>query len=998
MSKLRDWLKESDEYEFCKSYGVKLNDPHEFVDRQEDFYITLLSVLHDVLDRFYESSDSDNFKEPLLELVKGLLVFSQRETSDAFHGVRSMNNQLYVAAIYYLCDYPAISSWVMNGIKIYDYNIYSAQLLSFIVTGGKVANDSWAKENCYHIFKPIEEFILSGDDSILDELCQNESKRYEDRDFESPTDFYMTSVLRCVLKKFKSCNIWKTLRDVDKAFDWTVYVKHSYAQHILSFLPSQQDAINKGLLAYSGSFSLKMPTSAGKSYLTELLIHYELTTNPDARILYLAPLRALSRELRDRFKKISKSLRFTYATKYGGSVASVMENDIDDAQVLISTPESFMSLEGSEEMDITKYTLVICDEGQLLDDFKRGINYELLLSRLRKQENTKFLFISAIIPNIDIVNKWLRGTDDHIGNSTYRPSKIVLAEAFTSDKDITLNVYDDLCNSIKYTIPSFISKVDAQTDSLRKYDSKKRKYIVSSIPSGCALAIRSLKAGSVLLFSTSKKTGISCTALATYMIRMVDDGALDDPRNYVSNTVHLNNLLEYTKFLIGEKHLLCQSLAFGFAFHHGDIPQELREKIERAYDKGLIRLIISNTTLAEGVNLPIKTLVLANVIDYSTKGLYLSNSRLKNIIGRVGRAGRERYGTIIVPVAKHNNYLMTLVKQALDSDDSALDKIRGTLYDLITFLSKRSLITNENDVDELLSVHAFADAIDEMIVRSTHGEYEQIDLDALVTDSLAYRLSDETKRNTLKAVFAIRHNALSSQIKDGKYQLIKATGLNSRDLDVIISFVTDEHVVLANEVSDVSDESFVSFMIDAVSVLPTLDTALKLETKRKQKLYEDSDRLKRIAIQWLKGLQYHEIAANENLSVDDSILEIMYLQGIIHDKAVKIIAYLTDVKGVDNGVVKYWPEYLKLGICNRLMFELHKLRIPDRIQLFGIYDYLGRDMDNLDNYDFLEMMLTERKDSICQHMKQKGYPVLCIDELNGILSYMMETESPPAIS
>lgn len=988
MSRLQDWLKESDEYEFCKSYGVKPNGSHEFVDRQEDFYITLLSVLHELLDRYHESEDSEKLKKPLLELVKGLLVYSQKETSEAFHGIRGLNNQLYVAAVYYLCDYPAIASWVMNGVKIYDYNIRSAQLLSFIVTGGKVANDRWAKEKFSHVFKPIEEFILSGNDSIIENVCLNESKRYEARDFESATDFYMTSVLRCVLKKFRICNLWKTLRKVDDAFDWSVYIRHSYAQHILSFLPSQQDAIEKGLLSYSGSFSLKMPTSAGKSYITELLIHHELESNPEARVLYLAPLRALSRELRDRFKRISNTLGFTYATKYGGSAASVIEEDVTEAHVLIATPESFMTIEGSDEMDISNFTLVICDEGQLLDDFSRGINYELLLSRLRKQEHTRFLFISAIIPNISVVNQWLKGSDEHIGNSTYRPSKLMLTEALVNDNDVTLSVYNDECTSIKYTIPSFISKEDAQSTCLRNYDPKKRRYKVSGVPVGCALALRSLSAGSVLLFTTAKKRGVSCTAFAANLLTMLNARAFDNPYNYVSDIEQLNKIIEYSKFLIGDGHLLCQALDHGFAFHHGDVPQELREKIERCYDKGGIRLIISNTTLAEGVNLPIKTIVLANAMDQSTPGWFLSNSRLKNIIGRVGRAGRERYGTVIVPVAERDSVLMRSVKQALNPDDTSLRHIQGTLYDLIAYLSKKNLISNENDVNELLSVNAFADAIDEMIIRSTDGELDQTDIDTIVTNSLAYTLSDEKKRDTLRIVFSIRHNAISQQLKEEKYQLIKATGLNARDLEALCSFVTNEHVAMANEVDVVTDESFVSFMVDAVAALPTVETALKLESKGKQKLFRDTERLKSIAIQWMHGLQYHEIAVQENLSVDESILIIMYLQGTFHDKAVKVISFLIEAEGVENGVVKYWPEYLRLGICNRLMFELHKLRIPDRIQLHAINFYFEQCMVELDNYDFLEIMLSEHRSAICEYMFQKRYPRLCIEDLDDVLNYM----------
>ena len=86
---------------------------------------------------------------------------------------------------------------------------------------------------------------------------------------------------------------------------------------------------------------------------------------------------------------------------------------------------------------------------------------------------------------------------------------------------------------------------------------------------------------------------------------------------------------------MGCDHLFCRALNYGFAYHHGDVPQDLREKIERAYDKGLFRMIISNTTLAEGINLPIKTIVIAFAMDQSNPGNYLPNTRLKNIIGRV---------------------------------------------------------------------------------------------------------------------------------------------------------------------------------------------------------------------------------------------------------------------------------------------------------------------------------------------------------------------------
>ena len=989
MARLTDWINESEKYEFCRSYGVPAEG--EFVDRQEDYYISLLGTLHDILKVYFKAEEINQIekaKQALLGIVKGLLVYSQKETAAEFHGVRQLNNQLYVASLYYLCDYSAIASWAMKDICIEDYDDESGQLLSFLVTGGGSVTDKDVRKTYYEVFKDVEGFVVSGEDALLEKVVENYNKKYEERDFDSPTDFYMTSVLRCVLKKFQEDNIWKTLRDIDSTFDWTAYVRHSYRQHILFFLPSQQDALDKGLLNYTGSFSLKMPTSAGKSYITELLIYHEVHSNPNARILYLAPLRALSRELRDRFRRIHKPLGFSYATKYGGSAASITEDGIDDAQLLVATPESFLSIESSASDALDKYTLVICDEGQLLEDLSRGINYEMLLTRLRTRNNIRFLFISAIIPNIEEVNHWLKGTDNHIGDSTYRPSKLVLAEALVGDNSVDLYLQGDS----EFNVPKFIDREDAQGEVLRTYDDDKGRWKIAAIPVGCTLALKSLRAGSVLLFTTGKTRGIGCTTLAKHMIEMLENNTFDSPANYIANLHDLYFIKEYASYQLGNDHLFCSALSYGFAYHHGDIPQDLREKIERAYDKGLFRLLISNTTLAEGINLPIKTIVIAFAMDQSKPGNYLPNTRLKNIIGRVGRAGRERYGTVLVPVISRNGRLIKTIREALDKDDSELEKLKGTLYTLVEYLVNQKKIKDEKDINQLLTVTAFADAIDEMIVRSAEGNVNEMDIDELVTESLAYTLSDDEKKNGLNSVFRARHNVLKETFDDERYQLARATGLNLRELDAVELFVTDEHMEIATELTDMTDETFVSFMIDCVLALPTIQEEIT-STQTKNKLLNDAGRLKRIAILWMQGRQYHEIAKEETIDVDKVVLIVMFLQGLVHDKAVSVLSYMSEVNNLEVGTATYWPEYLRLGINERLMYEIHKLRVPERIQLHAINSFYEETETSYGDYDFLEFSLIENKYKIEQFMADKGYPTLSIEGLMEVIDYMERTDN-----
>ena len=229
-----------------------------------------------------------------------------------------------------------------------------------------------------------------------------------------------------------------------------------------------------------------MPTSAGKSYITELLIHYVLKNHPEDRILYLAPLRALSRELKDHYRKIHKTLGFSFATKYGGSASTVDEEEIDDAQLLIATPEAFEAMELKDEDFFGKFSLVICDEGQLLDDFTRGINYEMLLTRLRRNENVRFLFISAVIPNIQVVNEWLGGTTDQIGDSVYRPSCLKLALAKVSKDSIDLDIYGNKWNTPQFRIEEFASKKEANNENL--IDIKRGKHRLTPVRDKIAIS------------------------------------------------------------------------------------------------------------------------------------------------------------------------------------------------------------------------------------------------------------------------------------------------------------------------------------------------------------------------------------------------------------------------------------------------------------------------------------------------------------------------------
>ena len=116
---------------------------------------------------------------------------------------------------------------------------------------------------------------------MLGEAEEQVLERCKKMEFASLDEFFDCYVFKHVLRKFATDNLWYDLEAAEPGVGWSDYVDYSRKQGILQFLPSQRDAIQKGLLTYEHSFSLKMPTSAGKS-LTLTMTLTLLNSTPQA--------------------------------------------------------------------------------------------------------------------------------------------------------------------------------------------------------------------------------------------------------------------------------------------------------------------------------------------------------------------------------------------------------------------------------------------------------------------------------------------------------------------------------------------------------------------------------------------------------------------------------------------------------------------------------------------------------------------------------------------
>lgn len=953
--KLKKWIIDTVEADMRSSYrrAQALPFEYEFMDRYADFYVNMLTRMFNILNGEYsESYDEDRQKRELLNLVHGLEIFNERWRKSDFVGVNRNDNALYVAVIYYLCNYEAVAAMYIRECRLENLRTDAARMIFYIISGGECRGNEIENHG-------IKAWLTKGDNAELSKFKALLEERAEQMTYDNADDFFDSQLLLHVLNKFQEDNIRKDLYTFDNTVSWNHYLKYTFRKHIFSFLPSQREALHKGLLSYNRSFSLRMPTSAGKSYITELLIYQELQKTPNAKILYLAPLRSLGHELREKYKSISSQLGFTYRSLYGGSSMTGTEAILAEADLFITTPETFMSLEGSIDDILRQFTLVICDEGQLIESVGRGLDYEMLLSRLRKQEHVRFLFISAIIPNIGDINTWLGGTVGEVGESNYRPCTIRFGVASTDKTSITLHVYENVNKKSLFDFTSFVNKDESKGFKL---DTQKNR--------ACLMAMKSLDAGSVMLYSTFKKKeyNASCYKYGECIANIIQKGKLPSPRSFLNTNQRnlLDLLCEFTEYNFGTDYYETNFMKEGFAVHTGSLPQEMREIVETGYEKGALRMIICNSTLAEGVNFPIRTLVLGDIRHPSGKG-WMEREVLMNVIGRVGRAGRETYGFVICA-----DKAWWFVKEAASGEN--LKYAKGMLNDIAFEILKverrlqRQL--TDDEVNYMLSESGLVESIDKMLMLSTDDftTDEDVSLD-VSSSSLSYHLGNDKHKKQITRIFSVRNSYLHG-LANNNIQMYKDTLISPIVQTTLQDVISDDCGLSTLSTEDLSSDEWIEKIISLTSSLMQID---------------DKKKIKTLMSCWMEGLRYVEIADKMRLPIDDVVDLVEWLRRDFLLTSKSILRYISIRFNIQNETIVDWVYLVEKGLNSKMQILMMQKGLSDRSVLHAIDKLVFHNIRMTENKNVLHSFLRKRKDEVVYALAKEGLPALSLKHVKEYL-------------
>jgi helicase len=479
---------------------------------------------------------------------------------------------------------------------------------------------------------------------------------------------------------------------------------------ITDLYPPQAEAAP---LAVAGkNLVVAVPTASGKSLIAYLAAMKHILERK-GKVLYIVPLRALATEKYDDLRKFEP-----LGIKVGISVGDFDSPDtrLHHYDVIVATSEKADSLLRHQSDWLQEVTLVVADEVHLINDPDRGPTLEVTLAKFKRfKNNLQIIALSATVNNSRELAEWLDAV--HIANR-WRPVKL---------KE---GIYMD--GSVKFI------------------DNSVRKVVFEEDPVWSLVKDAVKEGGQALVFVNTRKSTESLAVKFSKLVKDLAEGVEMD----AETERMIDGEAEHTS--VGRTLKSC--VKKGIAFHNAGLTNEQRRMVEGQFKKGKIKCIVATPTLAAGINLPARRVIIRDVYRFDNgMNVPIPVMEIKQMCGRAGRPRYDPYGEAIL-LAK--------------SEDEG------------TFLRDTYLLGEPEDVISKLSNEAVMRShVLSTIASGTAGSWEGL-MDFLGSTFFAHQANivgiEEAATNILEFLEKER------MIKTGPDQTFKATFFGRRVSDLYI--------------------------------------------------------------------------------------------------------------------------------------------------------------------------------------------------------------------
>ncbi|CAI8990325.1 DEAD/DEAH box helicase [Pseudomonas sp. IT-196MI5] len=890
------------------------------------------------------------------------------------------------AAAYYLADMPGSSSVLAKEIP-YEYELSPHRLEGVLIwilksdyrhvwyrqPGGYFSDGATKLVNSLHAFYEGSSSDIEVNTAAI-ELREMVYKAGSDRDL-----LFIDVICAVVRVKIRnSSRICLPLYSELGLDAWRAILARS--SFMKEFWPAQRLMGEAGILK-GVSAVVQMPTSAGKSRAMELIVRSALLSGRAKLIVLVAPFRALCAEITDSFKgafasddvlindlpdlnQITESdsefLKFLLGDKY---------KERSKGSVLVTTPEKLAYLLRHEDELAASIDLLLFDEGHQFDTGKRGVTYELLISYLRDAVSPKAqkVMISAVMANAKSIGDWLNfEAGIEIQGAKVLPTVRAIGFATWSDAPGGGGVqfFDQgMLDSNQYFVPGLLQPIEITESKgkVRRYPDRLNSREVASY-----LAVKFCELGGAAIFCGTKVIVRSvCKDLVTIFEKGVElplpvtagDSEEIGKLHYLAS-LHMG-ACEYTK-----------AIKIGVMPHSSNIPAGLRSSVEWALSNGKASLVVCTSTLAQGVNLPIRYLLITSTFQ---AGNAISTRDFQNLMGRAGRSGYYTEGNVIFTdpqifdnrrsSAGFKKWLRVKDLLSFDSAEDCLSSLKGLVdkfpspgssIDVMEFLSnspywlERAVELRaaekdkyrKRDFDSLIfEMNSRVDrmrALESYIIAYVGDDPDAAvaDIQALAKETLAYSLSTEDEQNSLIALFV----HIFDKMKTLDARFYKGYGrslLGIDQLKLVEQWLDDNQFDLG--ISESCE--------DALQVVWTLVMQLS-QGSIGHKIMPENLSLD-IALKWIAGQSYREVLEYVKLSKGhyqagkqkrtvtiDNIIE--FCDKFLGYEAMLYVGGVADIleaKGIlENCVTSFrlLQSRLKYGLSSDFEIGLYTGNYPDR--------------------------------------------------------------------
>ncbi|XP_025743288.1 helicase POLQ-like isoform X2 [Callorhinus ursinus] len=449
-------------------------------------------------------------------------------------------------------------------------------------------------------------------------------------------------------------DLYVQFKGIEKLYEW---------QHTCLTLNSVQERKN---LIYS------LPTSGGKTLVAEILMLQELLCRR-RDVLMILPYVAIVQEKISGLSSFGIELGF-FVEEYAGSKGKFPPIKRREKKSLyIATIEKGHSLVNSliETGRIGSLGLVVVDELHMIGEGSRGAILEMTLAKiLYTSKTTQIIGMSATLNNVEDLQEFLQ------------------AEYYTSQfRPVELKEYLKINNAI-YEVDckaengiTFSRLLNCQySDTLKKMDPDHLVALVTEV----------IPNYSCLVFCPTKK---NCENVAEMICKFLSKEYLKQREKEKHEVIkNLKNISSGNLCPV-----LKRTIPFGVAYHHSGLTSDERKLLEEAYSTGVLCLFTCTSTLAAGVNLPARRVILR--APYVAKE-FLKRNQYKQMIGRAGRAGIDSVGeSILILQEKDKQQVLELISRPLENCYSHLvQEFTKGIQTLFLSLIGLKIATNLDDI------------------------------------------------------------------------------------------------------------------------------------------------------------------------------------------------------------------------------------------------------------------------------------------------------------